>query len=183
MAKLVTKTYGEALMELAIEEQKMDALAEEAKAVLDAIAANPEMMGFFQHPKIGKEEKLSFVEQVFTPFISDTMVGFLRLIVQKDRYVDMDGILEYFLDAVKAYKKIGVAEVTSAVALSQEQQNQLVQKLLETTPYVQFETSFHIDPALIGGMVIRVGDQVVDSSVRTRLQTMAKILLNIQLSE
>ena len=54
-------------------------------------------------------------------------------------------------------------------------------KLLATTSYQTFDVYYHVDPTLIGGMVIRVGDRVVDSSIRTKLEDMKKQLLNIQL--
>jgi len=54
-------------------------------------------------------------------------------------------------------------------------------RLLETTKYVKFEMHYDVDSELIGGMVIRVGDRVVDSSIRTKLEDMKKQLLNIQL--
>ena len=75
-----------------------------------------------------------------------------------------------------------MAYVTSAIPLSEAQQEQIKQKLLQTTEYVNFEMHYQVEPELIGGMVIRVGDRVVDSSVRSRIETLAKELTNIQLN-
>ena len=179
MAKLVTKTYGEALFELAMEEHCMEQLADEAAVIISAISQNPELLKL---PKIEKEEKISFMESVFKEKVSDPMIGFLILVVQKDRHNEITGILQYFLDEVKEFKKIGVAYVTSAIPLSEAQQEQIKQKLLQTTEYVNFEMHYQVEPELIGGMVIRVGDRVVDSSVRSRIETLAKELTNIQLN-
>ena len=79
-------------------------------------------------------------------------------------------------------KKIGVACVTSAAALSDHQKKDIEARLLETTSYVKFRMEYSVDPALIGGMVIKIGDRVVDSSVKTKLENMAKELNKIQLS-
>lgn len=182
MAKLITKTYGEALFELAMEEHCMEQLAEEAAVVISAISQNPELLKLLNHPKIVKEEKISFMESVFRGKVSDPMIGFLILVVQKDRHNEITGILQYFLDEVKEFKKIGVAYVTSAIPLSEAQQEQIKQKLLQTTEYVNYEMHYQVEPELIGGMVIRVGDRVVDSSVRSRIETLAKELTNIQLN-
>ena len=57
MAKLVSKTYGEALFDLGIEEQSLDVLAQEASAVIEAMSENPELLKLLNHPKIVKEEK------------------------------------------------------------------------------------------------------------------------------
>ena len=181
MAKLVSKTYGEALFELATEEHILEDMTQEVTAVKDVFAQNPELVKLLNHPKIGKEEKLQVVENVFKGRISDYLVGFLLLVVQKDRYQELPGIFTYFLEQVKRINKIGVAEVTSAVPLSDAQREQVQKRLLETTDFESFEMQFQVDPSLIGGMVIRVGDRVVDSSIRTRLDTMAKELSAVQL--
>ena len=65
--------------------------------------------------------------------------------------------------------------------LTEAQKQAVKNKLLATTSYQTFDVYYHVDPTLIGGMVIRVGDRVVDSSIRTKLEDMKKQLLNIQL--
>ena len=183
MAKLVSKTYGEALFDIGVEEQALEVLSEEAKAVLKAMSENPDLLRLFNHPKIVKEEKVSLMENIFKGQVSDTMVGFLLLVVQKDRYNEIEDILTYFLDKVREDKKMGVAYVTSAIPLSDAQKNQIKNKLLETTEYVDFEMNYQVEQAIIGGLIIRVGDRVLDSSIRSRLYSMSKELSNIQLGE
>ena len=65
MAKLISKTYGDALFETALEKQTMDSLFEEAQVVLEAFAQNPKLSELMVHPKILKEEKLQIVEEIF----------------------------------------------------------------------------------------------------------------------
>lgn len=178
MAKLVSKTYGEALFDLALEDGTLSTIIDEVNVVKEAIDENPELLKLLSHPKINKEEKISVVENIFKGRVSDSLVGFLVIIVQKDRYGDLDGIFEYFTAKVREYKNIGVASVTSAVELTEEQKKQVEQKLLQTTEYSQFELSFTVDRSLIGGLVIRIGDRVVDSSIKTKLQVLAKDLRN-----
>ncbi len=178
MAKLVSKTYGEALFDLALEDGTLTTIIEEVNIVKEAIAENPDLLKLLSHPKINKEEKISVIENIFKGRVSDSLVGFLVIIVQKDRYDDLDGIFEYFIAKVREYKNIGVTSVTSAVELTEEQKKQVEQKLLQTTKYSQFELSFYVDKNLIGGLVIRIGDRVVDSSIRTKLQMLAKDLRN-----
>ena len=125
MAKLVSKTYGEALFDLAMEKGTLDATASEAETVLKVFAMNPELFKLLNHPKIVKEEKITIVENAFKEFLSDTFVGFLTLVVQKDRHNEIEAILQYFLDLVREEKKIGVAYVTSAVSLSEAQKKSI----------------------------------------------------------
>ena len=96
-------------------------------------------------------------------------------------FAKVDTVLDYFIDCVKEYKNIGTAYVTSAMELSEAQKAAVEKRLLETTKYVKFEMHYAVDSALIGGMVIRIGDRVVDSSVRTKLNDLTRELSKIQL--
>ncbi len=182
MAKLVSKTYGDALFELAKEQDKLDGLAKEVKLVQTVLAQNPEFSKLMNHPKVGKDEKLQVVKEVFETRVDKELVGFLRLVVEKDRYGEIDEILTYFTDRVKEEKGIGVAYVTSAVKLSEIQKKLVEEKLIETTDYKEMEMNFSIDEELIGGLVIRIGDKVVDSTVKTKLNELTKQLMKIQLA-
>ena len=181
MAKLISKTYGDALFELALEENRIDDYVAEVDAMLTIIRDNPELSKLLNHPKISKEEKITVVGQIFEGKISKELLGLINMIVEKDRNNAMEDIFKYFIDRVKEYKNIGVAKVTSAVELSDAQKSQVEKRLLETTGYVKFEISYDVDKDLIGGMVIRIGDRVVDSSIRTRLYELTKELNKIQM--
>lgn len=182
MAKLVKAAYGDALFELAVEENKADVLLEEAQAILKVFSENGELVKFLNHPKIETTKKQEVIENIFKQFVSGDMIGFLTLVVSKGRYNDIPDILSYFIDKVKEYKHIGVAYVTSASELSDRQKEEVEAKLLKTTGYKSFDMNYLVDKELIGGMVIRIGDRVVDSSIKTKLSELTKELLKIQLN-
>ena len=179
MAKLVSKTYGDALFELALENNQLDSLLEEVKAVSLAIAENEDLTKLMNHPKIVKEEKIKVIEDIFIGQVSRELVGLMRMIVEKDHYDEMNSVFEYFVDCVKEYKNIGTAYVTSAVELTETQKKAIENKLLATTKYVEFEMHFDIDATLIGGMKIRIGDRVVDSSIKNKLNDLTRELSRI----
>jgi len=182
MAKLISKTYGEALYELALEENKVDSLTEEIQSLRQILAENEDLNRLMNHPKIVKEEKLQVMRNIFEGKMDGELLGFLTLIITKDRYNEIDNILQYFLDKVKELKGIGVVYVTTAVALKTPQRERVTAKLLETTKYQRMEMHYSVDQSLIGGMVIRIGDRVVDSSIRSKLDTLQKKLMKIQLA-
>ena len=105
----------------------------------------------------------------------------LPLIILLSSQVILIAVFTYFIDEVKEYKNIGTAYVTSAMELSDAQKAAVEKRLLETTKYVKFEMHYDVDSELIGGMVIRIGDRVVDSSVRTKLYDLTRELSKIQL--
>ncbi len=182
MAKLVSKVYGDALFETAMEKDMMDVLYEEVCALAPILQENPDLIGLLNNPQIGKDEKVTIMSQIFFGRISKQLEGFLTIIVQKNRQNDMLPIFEYFIQRVKEHKKIGAAYVTSAVELSSDQKTNLERKLLESTSYVSFEMHYQVDPEIIGGLIIRIGDHVVDSSIQTRLYELKKELTKIQLA-
>lgn len=181
MAKLVSKTYGDALFEIAAEENRMEAFFEEADGILTVLRENAELSKIMTHPKIVKEEKIELIENIFKGQVSDEMTGLMRMLVEKGHFGEFESVLEYFIAEVKEFKNIGIAYVKTAVELSDKQKAQIVDKLIQTTKYVEFEMHYEVDAALIGGMVIRIGDRVVDSSIQTKLYELKKNLSKIQL--
>ncbi|WP_367569068.1 ATP synthase F1 subunit delta [Lacrimispora sp.] len=182
MAKLISKVYGDALFEEALEKQEIDALFEEVKGLKEVWNQNPALGQLLDNPKIGKEEKTGMIKSIFQGRTSEDLMGFLAVIVNKGRQKEIPAICEYFVNAVKEYKNIGVAHVTSAVELKEEQKAQLVKKLLDTTGYADVEMDYQVDPALIGGMIIRINGRVVDSSIRTQLHELRRSLSKLQLT-
>lgn len=183
MAKLVSKTYGEALFEAAMESgaDKAGELLDEIDGIREILAANPQFDELMKHPGIPKQEKLQVVDNVFRGRVSGELENFLKIIVAKERYRELSAIFDYFTDRVKEQKKIGIAYVTTAVELTAGQKNAVRARLLETGGYREMEMHYRTDSSIIGGMVIRIGDRVVDSSIRTKLDGLTKQLLQIQL--
>lgn len=182
MAKLVSKTYGDALFELALEEGNLDTLFEEAKVIKNLFLYNSELIKLLNHPKIDKEEKIKVIEDIFNDRASKDMVGFLNVVVKKERQKEIINILDYFIAIVKEYKKIGVAYVTTAFLLDEEKKKQIADRLVETTKYEKVEMNYIVDQNIIGGMIIRIGDRVVDSSIRTKINKLSRELHSVQIS-
>ena len=181
MAKLVSKTYGDALFAVALEENRMDEFFEAVMVVADILRTNDEFCKLMNHPKIIKEDKVKVVEEAFGDKIPKEIVGIMTLLVTKGRAEEMLSVFDYFVDLVKEEKRIGKAYVTTAVALDNEQKAEVEQKLLDTTKYETFEMNYSVDASLIGGMVIRIGDRVLDSSVKTKLYDLTRELRNVQI--
>lgn len=179
MAKLVSKTYGDALFAVAMEEDRLDEFFEAALSMTEILRTNEEFSKLMSHPKIIKEDKVSIVEETFGTRLPKEMTGLMTLMVEKGRADELLAVFDYFVDLVKEEKKIGQAHVTTAVELSAPQKEKIEKKLLDTTKYETFEMSYQVDEALIGGMVIRIGDRVVDSSIKTKLYDLSRELRKI----
>lgn len=176
MAKQVNTTYGDALFELAVEEDRVDSIQEEITVLLQILQEHDELLQLLTHPEILKEDKETLLENIFKGRVSDAVMGMLLIVVKNDRSSELVHICEYVISRIKEYKNIGIAFVTSALELTAEQKNAIKKRLLETTGYADMEMHYSVDAALIGGMIIRIDDRVVDSSVKRQLERMSATL-------
>lgn len=181
MAKLAAKVYGDALFELAVEHQMTDQLYEEAGAVKKLLLGNENLNQVMAHPGINRQDKTEMMVKILDGRVSKEMVGFLRIILEKDRYSETKAMLDYFEARVKDYKKIGVVYISTPMEVKEIQKKQIEEKILATSPYETLECHYSVEPELMGGMVIRIKDRVVDSSLKTQLEHMSKDLLHLQL--
>lgn len=163
---------------IALEENRVDELFQAVNVVAEVLRTNEELGKLMNHPKIMKEDKVKMIEESFVKAPRE-VTGLMTLMIQKGRAEEISSVLDYFVDLVKEEKKIGQAQVTTAVELSAPQKEKIEKKLLDTTKYETFEMSYQVDEALIGGMVIRIGDRVVDSSIKTKLYDLSRELRKI----
>lgn len=173
MAKQVKDVYGNALFEVAEEENRIDEYLKEAVCIVTALDENPDLIRMMTHPQISEEEKASVLETIFRGKVSEEIYALLEMILQKGHFADTRDVFVEFVDRVKAYRKIGVVYVSTPLALGLAQKKAVEDKVLATTDFVSLEMHFDVKPELIGGMVIRIGDRVVDSSVRTKLDKLS----------
>lgn len=165
---------------VALEEARMDEFFEAAKGLLEVFRANEDFEKLMIHPKIIKEDKVKIIKEAFEGQIPDEMLGLMTLMVTKNREKDMQKVFDYFVELVREEKKIGKADVTTAIPLSAEQKAQVEGRLLETTEYESFEMNYEVDKSLIGGMIVRIKDRVIDSSIQTKLNNLSRNLRDIQ---
>lgn len=181
MAKLAASVYGRALLELAGEEKKGLDFLEEIEEIEKVLKENPEFNSLMGHPGIPVCDKEEILKNVFQGRISEEMFGFLSLIVRKGRYGELTKIFAWYTEAFKKEQGIGTAFVTTAVELGEEKKQEVKERLLQTAGYKTIECHYQVDPGLIGGMIIRIDDRIVDSSIRTKLSDLTSQLLQIQL--
>jgi len=177
MAKQVSKTYGSALFEVALEHKTLDTTLEEVLFVKQTFLENEDLNKLLLHPNIEKEEKIKVIENIYKGKVSDELTGLMVMMVMKGHQKDFLSVFDYVINAIKEEKGIGIAYISSAVALSKEQKARIEQKLLDTTKYHQIEGVYHVDSSLIGGLVIRIQDTVVDSSLKTQIANLSKSLV------
>lgn len=181
MAKLVAKRYAAALFNLAASEGVMAEYEEEVKMIVKILHDEPDFMAVLQDHKVTMEDKVSLIENVFTDKVSTPIVGLLVLLVKKGRQDEMLNVLETFLERVKTDSGIMKAVVTSAIPLKAQQISILKEKLeAGTKSKIEIETI--VDASIIAGLIVRVGDKVVDASYKGDMQSLKKQLSKLRLA-
>ncbi len=180
MAKLVSKVYGDALFSLALEENKLDEVWEEVKLLSSALQENKEFTNMMTHPDMTQEKGLALLEEAFGGKLSDVMMGFFQVLVKKGRFSEILSVLDYFQKEAKEYKKIGVVYVTTPTGITKEQKSSIVERLTQISGYQSLEMNYVVDPGLLGGIRIRIGDRVVDNSIQTKLEEMTRSLSKVR---
>jgi F-type H+-transporting ATPase subunit delta len=128
-------------------------------------------------PIIAPEKKCAILEELFADKVHEIALSYLKLLVEKRREEAIrETEQEYVLLANEA-RGIVQAEATTAVALDEVQQAQLASRLSEVTGK-QVELVCKIDPSVIGGVLVRIGDRVIDGSVRGQLEALRERLLS-----
>ena len=200
MAKLISKVYGDALFDYALENNLIEQTYEEAIDINYIFKTSKELRDFVNNPIISTEDKKKSIHDIFinnvwkgnfakilSVFRLDSLIkgkntkilSFLYIIIDKGRAKDINNIFDYFLSRVREYKNIAVAYVESARELNNTQKKLLEEKLLNTTNYNQFIFEYSVDEDLISGIRIVVGDRVIDSTIKTKINTLSKNLRGV----
>ncbi len=181
MAKLIAKKYATALFELAASEGLVEKYEQQVKAIYTALQDETDFMAVLKDYKITLEEKVSLTEKVFSENTMYPIVGLLVLLIKKGRQDSLLEVLDTFLDMVKKSSGIVKAVVISTLPLKSEQLQRVKEKL-EASTKCQIELETIIDKSIIAGLVIRVGDKVVDASIKGEMQTLKKQLSELRLA-
>lgn len=181
MAKLVGKRYAEALYEVAAELNKLEDFKEEIKAVADVFKSNPELETIFTHPRVTKSEKKDMIKELFEGKISKEIVNLCYIIIDKGRERYLSDISDSYRDLSNDKLGIVEADAYTAVPMTQDETDKLQEKLSSFFKK-KVDLRTHIDENLLGGVLVKVGDKVIDGSIKGKLNEMQKELNNIRLT-
>jgi len=164
----IAEVYARSLFEVAKEHDALDEIHEELGQFADVLAENRQLQVFFFSPYFSSEEKKDNVPKVIEGG-NEYFVRFLQVLAEKHRLPVLFRIRRAFDEMWRKEQHLLEVSVTSAVELDEETVRGIGQKIEEQTGQ-RVELSSTVDPDLIGGIVIRVGNTVLDASVRNRLE-------------
>ncbi len=168
MSRVVAHRYARALFELARDRQKLDVVEQELSAVTEILNDHAELRKVLMHPQVGIEAKKEILTTLFSGKISEESMNFLQLIVDRRREQYLGDVTEEYIKLANEARGVADATVISARELNDTEQKQIADqfgKKLKKTLRVQSK----VDPSIIGGLVIRIGDRLYDGSVAGKL--------------
>lgn len=169
MEQRVAIRYAQALMDLAVEGSLVDRLSTDVQVVEDALESSRELRALLSSPVVREHVKLSIMTQIFESRVSKQMLDFMRLLLSKGRGELLHAIAVEFQKLVDRQRGVVRAKVESAVALSNDQQRIIGERLTAITGRTVI-ASYSLNPALKGGFVARIGDTLIDASLSHQLE-------------
>ena len=171
-----TRRYGHALFEIASSENKVDIFLQELGEVSNILNNSIELKEFLRHPNIPFGDKKKVIKQIFKDKIDPEITRLVSTLLEHDRVEQIRTV--YYDYKYLVYKERGmkIAYATTAVKMTNEEIETIKKKLSEKYSK-QIEVQNIVDPEVIGGVYLRLGDRVIDGTIRGKLKDMKKMLL------
>ncbi len=171
----IATVYARSILELAENQGVTDSLIAEFEQLVSALASNEELAGFFSSPLIDSDKRAASLEKMFRGKASDLLVDSLQVINRKDRLEMLPTIVTALHQERQALRGVVDVEVATAVPLTAALRDRL-RRAVDRFTGQKSRLVEVVDPQLVGGMMLRLGDQKIDSSVARELEKMHETL-------
>ena len=168
----VAARYAKSLLDLGKEMGTLSAVKEDMDLLSKTMAESRELRLLLRNPIVKHDKKLAILKAIFGGKVSDMTLRFFTILTEKNRESAIEGIGPEFLAQYNAMQGIQSAEVTSATPLTAIARLEIRKLVTQQTGLTDVQLTEKVDPELIGGFVLRVGDNQIDDSVRTSLRRM-----------
>ncbi|MCF8256600.1 MAG: ATP synthase F1 subunit delta [Flavobacteriales bacterium] len=163
--------YAKALVGLSAEKGLLEQVFQDMSLISSAIGMSHDLQVMLKSPIIAPERKLNALNVIFSNGLNEMTRLFLRLLMKNGREDALGLISKHFISQYKELKGITTAQVVSAAALSDEMRKRILEILnKEIAGTVELET--RIDPELVGGFVLNIGDRQLDASIRSKFSAL-----------
>ena len=176
LSNQLAATYAQAVFELAAGRNALDQVENELRHVEETIRGQADLATLMYHPRVPAAAKKETVEKVFGAGLTAFVRNFLFLLIDKRRESALPAIVRQYIKLANQARNIMEAEVTSAMPLTQEEEERLRGKLSQVTGRtILLKPS--VDPSILGGVIVKIGDKLIDGSVVRQLKALEKALL------
>lgn len=168
------RRYAQAVFEIASESGELERWLDDLTQLADSITSD-EFRQTLSAPRISMSQKEALIRESLGSSVGPLALNLMSLLASRGLVDMLPGIADVFQDMLDAHQGVERAEVVSAVALTDEQRQQVAEMLNDLSGN-DVRLTARVDPEILGGLVIRVGDKVMDGSARARLQNMRREL-------
>jgi F-type H+-transporting ATPase subunit delta len=168
----IAQVYARSLFEVAKEHDKLDVVREQLGEIADAIGESHDLQVFFFSPYFSTDEKVEGLRQALQD-ADESVVNFLDLLIEKHRMPALFRIRREFDALWEEENRLLPVQVTSAIELDESTVRQIGDAIGEQTGR-RIELTSEVDPGILGGIVLRVGNSILDASIRNRLEKLRK---------
>ncbi len=172
----LTRRYAKALIELAGQQGKVEEVMLDVKEILKSIKSNRELALLFESPVIKPDTKIRVIEEIYEGKADPLTLAFIKIVINKRREPWLPNMLEAFIDEYHDLNGIIPVQVTTAIAMDMEFENELRTVLKEDFGISKIELSRETDENIIGGFVLKFEDKRYDASVKNMLDRIRKDL-------
>lgn len=168
----VAKRYAQGLLEYSKDSNNTDSIYSEMKDVVAIMNESKELNQFFAAPFVDANKKISVASEVFKDF-SSTVKNMITLVITQGRESQLKNIAQEYINKVEDIKGIQRVSLTTAKELSPDN----IKHILSSTELIKsstYDLTTKIDPEILGGYILRVGDYQIDASVKTKLNKLRK---------
>jgi F-type H+-transporting ATPase subunit delta len=173
----IANRYARALADIIVERRETDEIVKELIDFERMMSEHPQLRDVFASPVIGAERKRAVLEELLSRIgLRQTSANFLRLLLNNSRLHDLDQIMNALSRELDTRMNIVSADVTTAREIGQQEKAAL-QSQLKAVTGKEVRLQFRIDPAIIGGVVTRIGSLIYDGSIKNQLAQMKRRLM------
>ncbi len=165
---IVANRYAKSLLDLAIEKKAVDAVYKDMADFAESCEASQDLVLAMKSPIIKHTDKLAILTKLFKKSFNPISFAIFEIITNKNRERVLPAIAKQFIGLYADYKGIQKAEVTSSTPLTAAQKSHFAEIVKKHTGK-EVELVEKVDPSLIGGFILRVGDKQIDDSIRRKL--------------
>lgn len=173
------KRYALALYEVAEEKGKIDEYINELKEIIDVINYNSDFLLIIKHPELSTSKKKDIFESIFKGKIENDVLSFLMILIEKNRFMELERITEEIKKIYLEKKCTITAEVTTVVPLNEQERNSLTNKLQKKYNR-NVILKEELDSQILGGVLVRIGNEIIDGTIRTKLEQIRKLSLKMK---
>ncbi|SKB64682.1 ATP synthase F1 subunit delta [Daejeonella lutea] len=169
----VATRYAKSLIDLAGEQNAVETIKKDIELFLETCRANPELQAILKNPIISLDKKANILDGLFSGKVHEMILSFFKIVIRKGRSEILFATAKEFISQYNILKNVVKATVTSASPLSQENIKQIEDVVKQSTKGEVILTSI-VDPKLIGGFILKVGDKQFDTSISSKLNKLRK---------